>query len=1103
MITPLLYFNFKITFTHRSHKFMAQAQNLFVSPTLAKIVRRLVTFAMVVAFSGHTQGSRLAAQPFSPAANATFSVPTSQSGSSFSLAAITYTFEVDKARPDISDSLIYTITVWNNALQAGDTLQRVEAEFLLPRFPNGNFALQIASFRYGGAYPFNLDAVQGKITWQLGDIVRRVAPLAGDTARVVFSLRLADVSAFGLECGENPISASARVSFLGENGQRIYPGTERSALSTLELAADFIAVGVTNSQVTIQRGDTLVRTYSYRNAGNIAREARLCLQIPFGFEIDNIRVAPSGLPVLRVAPDSICVVLGNVPAGASGVVTLFVPVSQNLPANVDSLCLRGVLASDCDREPSNNFYRKDCFETPPLDLLAITKNASRNRLEIVDTLTYLLRFANVDSFVTAWNVTITDVLPRGVDLIAADTTYTFTNGVLTWRRARLLPLQSGELRFTVRVREDYFATQAPGLECSGASLNNRVTITSTAPDGSPSPESGAQLANNSSAVSVNLAPLEDLLGITQNVIALPPANLARLLPGDTLLVVLHYGNRNARLTASTVTVIDSLPEARYAQLVLPPPAGFVYDAANNFLRRENFTLAPQDSASASFRLVLRNDNALCATLHLFNRARIFSSSSLDCRLDNNATSQSVTLPGQQNLLQLNVQAPNAVAPNSAFDLVLNYTNRSDLTLNNVLVRENLPYPFGVQTINNNGIRLGANQIVWQIGTVPPRGTGSVSLRALVLDSSFCAPFAPQNLAWITSEPRDCDTSDDTSRVALAVSASPLEEQARLLVQNIRLSDANNDGCAEVGERIIARVQFVNLNRRNLTATEIVFLDPQVTAGARTWPMSLLSLTPASVAPNDSGVAVFEFVIAANDFNADLLTFSGTLSAQGFCPQTYANVLGLGVRFCPQPQVVITRVDINDNNGDRDGFASENETLNLIVVFQNTGPIAADSVDATITLSLPGFNLLRATPATITALPTQLRRRLAPGQSDSVFVQLRYDNFSFSEQVIVLSAFLQITALAGPQPPVTDQIFIRRDCFARPNPFIPSHHPNGVRFAPNDGERVKIFDTQGNLVRALLSSQRWDGRDESGELCRPGLYVWKIAGACEGTIAVVR
>ena len=1070
---------------------MAQALDLLPSKFFAPPLRRLLAVGLLFCTYGHTQASLFTAS-FAPPSQA----------SPVSPAAIAYTFRVDKARPSSTDSLIYTITVWNDPF-LGDTLRSVEAEFLLPRFVNNNFALQLATFRYNGPHPFIRDAVQGKITWRLGDIVRRLAPATSDTVRLVFSFHLADVSEFALECGENPFTAFARVSFLDNNGQHIFPGTQRAAESTLVLTADFVALTVANDKTTIQRGDTLARTYTYRNAGNAGRSAQLCLQIPHGFSVSGIRVAPDTLRVRAVAPDSICVELGFVPAGASNSVTLFLPVEQNLSAQTDSLCLRGALVTDCDRAPANNFYRQNCVATEPLDLLAISKSAERNLVSVGDTLRYTIRYENLDARVTAWHVTITDILPPGVELIAADSGYTFANGVLVWQRAQLTPRQSGAFRFSVRVRSDYYATQAPNLACTGAALNNNVSITSTAEDGSPSPESPQRLANNRSTAMTSLAPLGDLLSITQNVIALAPANLARLLPGDTLLYVLTYANRNPRVTASNVTVIDSLPDARFAELVLPAPLFFVYDQAAHVLRRENFSLASEESSRVSFRLVVRNANALCTTLNLVNRGRLFDASAIDCRLDNNTSSATVALPAQQNLLQLILQAPASVAPNNAFDLVLNYENLGELVLNNVSAREALPAPFIIQTINNAGVLLAANQIEWRLGALAPRASGSVSVRVQAPDSSFCAPLAVQNLAWLTSEPRDCDTRDDTSRVAITITASPQEEQARLLVQAIELSDSNDDGCAEVGERIMARVFFINQNRRNLTAQQIRFIDPRAFAGGRAWPMTLLDLMPNAVAPNDTGLAVLEFLVGENDFNADTLTFSVAITATGFCEQAYQNVIGFGVRFCPAPEVVLTRVDINDESGDRDGLASESETLNLIVVYQNLGPIVADSVDATITLSLPGFTILRAQPQRINALPVRLRARLAPGESDSVFVQVRYDNFSFSDQVIVLSASLQVTALAGPQPAEIDQIFIRRDCFARPNPFIPSHHPNGVRFAPNDGESVKIFDAQGYLVRALRTSQRWDGRDERGELCNPGVYIWKIANACEGTIVVVR
>ncbi len=1073
------------------------------------LVRKVLTYCLrIIWVAGLIGSSSDAAIPFSCAASAAASVLEKPDFASTSrpddppavAAAIAYTFSVDKSHPEISDSLIYSLVIWNDPLLS-DTLRSVEAEFYLPRLQNGNFALQFATFRYTGPYPFATDAAQGKITWQLGDLIRHMPRLPSDTAYVAFSFHLADVSEFALECGENPLTAFARVSFLDARGQRIYPGTQRAAESTLALTPDFVALGVTSNPQRLQRGDTLAVTYSYRNAGNVGRALMLCMRIPNGISRSGILATPDSLRLQLLPPDSLCVDLGFIPAGHAGAITLRLPIEQNLSAQADSLCLRGALVTDCDREPANNFYNQICSQVEPLDLLAAMKTAERNRVEVGDTLDYTIRFENRDALVTAWNVVITDVLPLGVDLLMADTAFTFTNGVLTWQRAQLLPRESGTLHFSVRIRPDFYATQGRGLACLGAQITNSVTITSTAPDGSPSPEAQIMMANNSGAVAVHIAPLGDLLEITQMVTALSPANLASLLPGDTLQYALFYGNRSTRLLASNVTVIDSLPGSRFVQLLQPLPPGFSYDAANNVLRRENFSLAPNESTSAVFRIVLRNDNAPCAALSLTNRARILSSDSLECRWDNNSASSTVALPAQQNLLRLNVQMPSAIAPNGIVDVVLHYSNLSDVALANVVARNVLPYPLLVRAINDGGTLLGSHQIQWLLGTLPPQASGSVSLQAQVLDSIFCAPMAIANLAWLSSEPRDCDTRDDTSRAATTILASPIAEQARLLVQDIALRDANGDGCIEPGERIVAQIRIVNRNQRNLSARQIQFIVPRAIL-SKDWPMAQLDLTPPVLAPNDTGVATFEFIINENDFAADTLKFAGSITAENFCAQDY-EVFAADLRFCPQPQVAFIHVDINDDNGNRDGLASEGETLNLIVVYQNIGPIVADSVDAAITISLPGFTFLESNQAAITALPVRLRTRLAAGERDSVFIQIRYDNFEPAEQFIVLSSFLQVSAIAGPQPTVSDQIAIQHDCYARPNPFIPTRHPRGVRFAPNNGEKVQLFDTQGNLVRTLRSSQTWDGRDESGRLCDPGLYIWEIENACAGTIVVVR
>jgi hypothetical protein len=111
--------------------------------------------------------------------------------------------------------------------------------------------------------------------------------------------------------------------------------------------------------------------------------------------------------------------------------------------------------------------------------------------------------------------------------------------------------------------------------------------------------------------------------------------------------------------------------------------------------------------------------------------------------------------------------------------------------------------------------------------------------------------------------------------------------------------------------------------------------------------------------------------------------------------------------------------------------------------------------------------------------------------------------------VEVAASLQISIATASAPP-TD-ILVCHECYARPNPFIPSRHLDaaqnmyGVRFAPNDGQKVQIFDLQGNRIRTLNTREPWNGKDDSGRDCGAGVYLWVIQGegGCRGTIVVVR
>ncbi|MGH7455429.1 MAG: hypothetical protein ACRENG_29010, partial [bacterium] len=211
------------------------------------------------------------------------------------------------------------------------------------------------------------------------------------------------------------------------------------------------------------------------------------------------------------------------------------------------------------------------------------------------------------------------------------------------------------------------------------------------------------------------------------------------------------------------------------------------------------------------------------------------------------------------------------------------------------------------------------------------------------------------------------------------------------------------------------------------------------------------------------------------------------------------------------------VTINDRNGNRNGCADDNggEPLDVMILYQNMSTtIPADSVEVKVVVTPPGFTLLgsnrNVTRSGAAGDTFRIWVSLAPGQLDSLVLQISYPDFNVQQVSVGVAATLVVSTLAtvGPQ---SGNIAICRDCYARPNPFIPSRHldaaqnMHGVRFAPNDGQKVEIFDLQGNRVRTLNTRETWNGKDDNGRNCGAGVYLWAIQGdgGCRGTIIVVR
>ena len=97
---------------------------------------------------------------------------------------------------------------------------------------------------------------------------------------------------------------------------------------------------------------------------------------------------------------------------------------------------------------------------------------------------------------------------------------------------------------------------------------------------------------------------------------------------------------------------------------------------------------------------------------------------------------------------------------------------------------------------------------------------------------------------------------------------------------------------------------------------------------------------------------------------------------------------------------------------------------------------------------------------------------------------------------------QPTAVGEDQPPLSI-------CTVSPNPMRASHGTTWMFSATaRPPFRIELKNIEGRIVRTLPGNERvfWDGRDASGKLAAPGIYVWSIEGGdlhASGKITVLR
>ncbi len=1031
------------------------------------------------------------------------------------IASLRYSLTVNLDTLKINSLVNYTIRIENTPGSA-DQLDSVVAFFKIPQLSDGVLLLNPASFNLqaGDPQPVGfpnavVDFTTGQIRWDFTSIFR------GGPVIVRFSFELEDIAKISLQsCGENYLTATLDVT-AKDRGLVVRPGP-RSVESILDVRPD-LELGPIFGDAAAQRGRVVTYTIRYRNIGNVGDDATVCVKLPLGADANNVQVEPDSITTTVISADSLCFDVGLVQAdSAQNSFVIRIPLMTSIPSTVDSICIIATIASLCDTNTANNGPQSLCIPLDPLDLLLLTKSATPDTVFAGDTVNYTITYSNLDAALTAYNVQLVDVLPAGTQLIAADAPFEFTNNRLIWRLDSLTAGTSGQRRYSIRVPLDFYRNRSSTVACQGTFITNFAEITSTGPGGALTPEAPSQFANNRAIRSVFVQPLGDLLELDVRIdtTRINPG-AASLLPGDILTYNLRFRNNSARLTATNAILADTLPDPQIATLLPPLPPRFEYEAAANRLIGRNLVLGPGQVDSASFRVMIRTDIATCTELTLLNRAGIFDSLEFDCNLANNTSRQTRRVLPTGDLLAVNLTADRRVIVDTLgqVSFTLEYRNTGTLDALNVVVMDSLPAELEfVSSTPNPSRSSGANVFLWDIGTLARSDSGTILINARVRRGVVtCDSLFLTSRAGISSSPADCNLGNNNAVTTVTLITDPAQQSQLVLMQPVEFRDQNNDGCAEPGEVIIAQLRFRNMSL--VTATQVDTSQMRTTLAT----IQSFSFEPATLPPGQIGIATFQLHAGASD-RPDSLALAGRIAANGFCPRPFS------VTYCFKPRASIeftapagrAPVSINDRNGNRNGCADDNggEPLDVVILYQNVSTIPADSVEVKVVVTPPGFTLLgsnRNVARSGAAGDTfRIWVSLAPGQLDSLVLQISYPDFNAQQVGVGVTATLVVSTLAtvGPQ---SGNIAICRDCYARPNPFIPSRHldaaqnMHGVRFAPNDGQKIEIFDLQGNRVRTLNTRETWNGKDDNGRDCGAGVYLWAIQGdgGCRGTIIVVR
>ena len=504
-----------------------------------------------------------------------------------------------------------------------------------------------------------------------------------------------------------------------------------------------------SQEIGVKEGDVIIYSLRYENTGN---EAATGVVITDELSEMVTYINGSCSRDCTFANGTLTWNIGDLEAGQARIVSYRVTVNEDVQTG-DIIKNTAVITDDQDNtdEDEANIVVIDPIELADLSL---TKTVNKPNPAQGEEITYTINVKN-NGTDNSTGVTVKDTLPTGVTYVSSTPTgYDPTTGIWTVGNLNVNETKTLEIKATVN-------NNATGTIRNIAQVQTSDQEDPNSTPGNLNPTTGTPSENDEDDVVITIpADQTPTLEIQKSVNV---GNGTNVTPGQDLTYTITLRNTSS-IEATGVKVTDQLD----SDLTFISCSNNCQNS-NGLITWNNLTIP----ANSSLNLTLNVKVNANASGEIRNMASIVCPVGAENCCPNGCDSNEVINPCPTGNLELRKSVDDTTAsPNQTITYTITYTNRSNKVLTEAKIIDNIPngiiYVAGscqpeCQYDNN------VNRITWQIGTIAPNASGSVSFRATISGS---ATGSITNIATIDTKELPDVNAEVTTTVTRTGSTTP-------------------------------------------------------------------------------------------------------------------------------------------------------------------------------------------------------------------------------------------------------------------------------------------------------------------------------------------